>query len=549
MRILWETEATYLNTGYATYAKEVMKRLHATGKYELAELASYGDTTDPKETRWKSVPWRFYPVMPDRRNNQEREIYDSDPVNQFGAWKFEQTCLDFHPHIVCGFRDHWMDEHIERSPFRPFYHWAQMPTCDAAPQNEGWISTYLNADAIFTYSDWAIEVLRKQGGEKMNIRGSASPGADMDVFKPRPDRRVHRRNMGIDEDCFIVGTTMRNQKRKLYPDLVQAFAQFLRSAPPEIAKKTFLYLHTSWPDIGWDIPRMIHEEGLGSRCIFTYLCKSCKRAFPLLFCDAKTVCRMCGKHAAIMPNSHVGIERDALADVYNLFDVYVQYSNSEGFGMPQVEGAACGVPVMSVDYSAMSDVVRKLNGYPIKVERMFRESETHCWRALPSNSDLVEKLIAFFRLPEPLRERKRYEARNGALKHYTYDKAAKAWEDYFDSVEERDLWSSPPRLHTPNLSVPNGLSNADFVHWGIHHIAGRSDLANSYMALRMIRDLNWGMTLPNFGGVYFNESSALGSQPKYKPFSREQCVEELKAICELRNYWEQERMKRVKGNH
>ena len=41
----------------------------------------------------------------------------------------------------------------------------------------------------------------------------------------------------------------------------------------------------------------------------------------------------------------------------NTFDLYVQYANSEGFGLPQVEAAGCGIPVASVDYSAMSSVV------------------------------------------------------------------------------------------------------------------------------------------------------------------------------------------------
>ena len=56
-RILFCGEATYLNTGYATYLREIMKRLHATGKYELAEFASYGSDSDPKRA---DIPWHFF---------------------------------------------------------------------------------------------------------------------------------------------------------------------------------------------------------------------------------------------------------------------------------------------------------------------------------------------------------------------------------------------------------------------------------------------------------------------------------------------------------
>ena len=39
-------EAHYLNSGFGTYCNELLKRLHATGKYEIAEFASYGNSNE-----------------------------------------------------------------------------------------------------------------------------------------------------------------------------------------------------------------------------------------------------------------------------------------------------------------------------------------------------------------------------------------------------------------------------------------------------------------------------------------------------------------------
>ena len=47
-KILFCSEASYLNTGYATYSREIIRRLHASGKYEVAEFASYGKDGDPR---------------------------------------------------------------------------------------------------------------------------------------------------------------------------------------------------------------------------------------------------------------------------------------------------------------------------------------------------------------------------------------------------------------------------------------------------------------------------------------------------------------------
>jgi hypothetical protein len=212
--------------------------------------------------------------------------------------------------------------------------------------------------------------------------------------------------------------------------------------------------------------------------------------------------------------------------------------NSEGMGMPQVEAASCGVPVFAVDYSAMSDVVRKINGYPIKVQRLTREAETHCWRALPDNNDFVEKLIKFLQLPEGVRKKKGFEARAGVAKHYTYDRTAKIWEDHLDSIPVSDKWNSPSRARNPETSVPAGLTNEQFVRWGLSNVACRPDLTSSYMALRMTRDLNWGACLPGAGGSYFNEASVLGSQQRYQEFNRERAMHEFLGLNQKLNYWE-----------
>ena len=64
-----------------------------------------------------------------------------------------------------------------------------------------------------------------------------------------------------------------------------------------------------------------------------------------------------------MPSVNSGLSTKELVEIMNMFDIYVQYAICEGFGMPQVEAAACGIPIASVDYSAMNDIVHKLNGY------------------------------------------------------------------------------------------------------------------------------------------------------------------------------------------
>lgn len=542
-RILLCNEASFLATGFSTYGLEVMKRLHATGKYELAEFASYGGTENTKETRHHQLPWKYYPNLP--QSAAEAEIYEQKQTNAFGEWKFESVALDFKPDIVWDIRDWWMLEYQERSPFRRFYNWAIMPTVDARPQDEQWVATYMNADGVFTYSDWGLTVLKEQSNNKIKTICAAPPGIDVDAYFLPEDKSAHRASMGISREAYIIGTVMRNQSRKLYPDLIQAFVSFINQAPPEISKKSYLYLHCAYPDLHWNIPLLIKEAGIASRTILTYFCKSCSAVFPSFYQDVIGVCRHCGERNAILPRTQMGISRKDLGKIYAMFDVYVQYANSEGFGLPQIEAAACGVPICSVDYSAMSDVVRKLEGHPIKVQRMYREPESHCYRALPDNQDLVEYLLWFFKTAPENRRARAQRTRELVQKEYSWDRTAKAWETYFDSVAVNpNRWDSPAKLHSPADQAPPNLNNEEFVKWAIEFVGGRPDLVNSYFALRLTRDLNWGAYKEGTGGIYFNDASSLGQMSHAKEFGRQELIQIVYEMCERNNFWEKQRVSR-----
>ena len=538
-RILFCGEATYLNTGYATYMREVMSRLHATNKYELAEFASYGDREDQ---RMSSVPWTFYGNMPE--TDEEKEKYESLPTNQFGEYKFESVLLNFLPDIVCDIRDFWMFEYQERSPFRPYFHWVIMPTVDAAPQNEQWLSTFASADGVFNYSDWGREVLTSESNNVIKCLGSAPPSADV-AYQPVLDKESHKKSMGFDPDIKFVGTVMRNQRRKLFPDLFESFRMFLDKSK---RKDVLLYCHTSYPDLGWDIPKLLNRYKLSSKVVFTYVCNKCGSAFPSFFSDARRKCMECGNFSAGLASVQKGVSYEYLSRIMNLFDLYIQYANSEGFGLPQVEAAACGVPVASIDYSAMSSVIRKLEGYPIKVKALYNELETGCNRAVPDNKSAASIMHNFFKLTKEKQKSLGEKTRKNFEKHYQWNDTAKKWEDYFDSIELKPIgetWKSPPRIHQPAKKASAGLSSSDYARWLIIEVLGEPEKLNTYFESRLIRDLNYGMYVEGTGEMYLNEDSYKFVKPAFEPFGENESYNMMVNLCNRRNTWESIRRDRV----
>ena len=540
-RILFCSEATFLNTGYATYTREILNYLHSTGKYELAEMASYGERNDPRAS---SIPWKFYGVIPPNdASEDEKKQYHSFPTAQFGELAFEPTCLDFKPDVVCDIRDFWMLDFAERSPFRPFFKWCIMPTVDARPQARQWMATYQSADACITYSEWAGDVLKAQSGGNINYLGISPPSAHP-AYQSIDNKEALRQSYGIDPDLKIVGTVMRNQRRKLYPDLFQAFRTLLDSV--DDSSKYMLYCHTSYPDLGWDIPELLQQYQLSSKVLFTYICAQTGKPFPSLFKGAIAQSPFTGQYGATLSNVKQGVDYEDLSKIINLFDIYIQYANCEGFGLPQVEAAACGVPVMSVDYSAMESVVRNLGGIPLKPKALYKELETGCLRAVPDNELTAQKLIEFFNQPISIRRKHGFETRQAFLKYYQWNKSGKVWEDYFDSVEilpEELTWKSKPRIIQPQpkpQEIPKGMTHESLARWLITDVLCEPDKVNSFMEARLIRDLMYQTSTATTGGMYFNESAAaFDGKLSRNPFNFDIAYNHMANLCNRRNHWEQ----------
>lgn len=511
LKILMCSEASYLSSGFSTYAREILKRLHATNKYVIGEFASYGRMHDPRD---QNIPWIFYPNAPTSDKDPSSKEYNSNPENQFGRWRFERVLIDFKPDIIFDIRDYWMNSYQQNSPLRPYYHWAVMPTVDSEPQQEEWIDTYVSADAIFTYSDFGRDVLLKQSNNHVNYIATASPGVDLNIFKPfYQDKENIRETLGLPKNSFIFGSVMRNQKRKLIPDLFESL-QVLREKNPELYDKTYLYLHTSYPDAGWDLPQILKEYNVANKVYFTYHCHHCKNTQALPFSHNKKICSKCGKEALMFPNVNNGISSENLALIYNAFDIYVQYAICEGFGMPQVEASACGVPIATIDYSAMSDIVTKIKAYPVKIAKRFKELETKAIRVYPDNNSLVEILENFYNLPDFLKQQKREETRQLTEQNYNWDDISKVWESYFDNVELTGLqgkWDDPmPRYNPIPEDIENtNIDNYSFVYGTIKKFLPGHPVISSMVALNMIRDLDYGFVQQGMSIVPYSKKNVI----------------------------------------
>jgi glycosyltransferase involved in cell wall biosynthesis len=501
-KILIANDASYIGSGYGVYGKEILTRLHNSDKFEVAELGCYATVNSPEI---KDIPWKFYPNAVSSGDDRLAK-YKESGQNQFGAWRFNRVLLDFKPHIVFDVRDYWMSAYQETSPLRKYYHWMIMPTVDSSPQKTEWLYTFCNADLVIPYTKWAKTVLKNSCGSNINLFDEiANAGINTTEFYPIENKIEHKKRMFGGENYSVIGLVMRNQKRKLIPDILIVFKKYLEKIKnnSDLHSKTILYLHTSYPEeSGWDLSSLLLEYNLLDKVFFTYSCRQCNASYPSKFHGAITKCPHCGFKASSMTGVSNSIPTNKLNEIYNLFDIFVQYAICEGFGMPQIEAAACGIPIASVDYSAMTEIAENLQGFKIPISRKFRELETNANRVYPDIDATVDILYRYLvETPEEEKIQKSQRTRNLCVEQYTWDKVYSVWEKCFDSIDlsTKKSWDDPNLSATnhQNNIVPNGLNPKEFVNYICENLILEKELTQTSLVQALIRDLTLGMAIRN----------------------------------------------------
>lgn len=283
--------------------------------------------------------------------------------------------------------------------------------------------------ATFLHDAGARPVAMSRFGETMLQEKRLDPlyvphGIDTEIYKPL-DREKIRARFSM-EGCFVVGIVANNAgglppssgpPRKAFPESLIAFSQFHRNHPD-----SRLYLHAEMTGKrfpgnvkpGLDLSKLIEQFQIPVEAVMV----------------------------SNQTEMEIGIDQPTMASIYNSFDVLLNPSYGEGFGITIVEAQACGTPVIVTDWTSMSELVGA--GWVSKGDEPWYDPLHESFFMRPRVCELVEALEDAYETASG----KRGEAREFALAYDADRVTADCW---VPALEEL----SKPREVGPLLS-PNG---------------------------------------------------------------------------------------------
>lgn len=308
LKVLFSSNAPWNPTGYGQQAKRLIPFLKK--EYELTFLAntlSYGP-----------IDYDGVTCLADPYQNLTNECI----IDYVDIYKPDK--------IFCLLNWYAYDLDIWNSLGVPWFIWS--PIDGRYTHNFHFVDkfkSFVSQTQFVTMSQYGTDEIRRLGLEP---RAQIGHIIDTDVFKPldKTEARSKTFPFNFHEYDLTIGMVMGNyeHKRKAFDSQFNAIIRF---AQRNLDLKILLYVHAdnSSRAGGQDLNELIKDTRLADYVDIVFTPR--KNIYLLPYTDKE------------------------MGQLYNCFDIVMNASLAEGFGVPIVEAQACGVPVLTHKNSASSE--------------------------------------------------------------------------------------------------------------------------------------------------------------------------------------------------
>lgn len=299
LRLFFNSNSPWSNSGYGQQMAELLPRLVKAG-YPTAISAFYG--LEGGIIDLDGI--RIYPKIGD----------------QWGSDAMVEHSKAFKADIVFTLQDLWV---VDPNMLKLLPRWIPIVPVDHEPIPQSIYDRLKLAYRVISYAPYGTRELSRKGMHSTYIPHTV----DTKLFKPF-DKKEVRKAIGIPDDIFLFGMVSANKDnppRKEFQRVMDAFALFLKDHP-----KSGIYFHTLLEQSsGFNIKNYAKFLGIQDKIYHVH-------PYEQLF----------------------GVGKADMPRVYSSFDCLLCPSTNEGFGVPIIEAQACGVPVITNNFTAMPDMIK-----------------------------------------------------------------------------------------------------------------------------------------------------------------------------------------------
>jgi glycosyltransferase involved in cell wall biosynthesis len=506
-KILFHSNHSKAFTGFGKNAKNILKHLYKTGKYEIVEFANGFQWSNPK---LKKMPWKTYGSLPD--DPALIQQLNSDPqlgrAAGYGANMIDKIIEQEKPDLYIGAEDIWaFSDYTEKT-------WWNKTNCmiwttlDSLPILTEAVSKASSIKNYYVWASFAEKALHELGHDHVKtLHGSIDCST---FFKLKNEERKSLRvSNNIHPDSYIIGFVFRNQLRKSVPNILEGFNMFIKQEPDSNAR---LLLHTHWAE-GWDIPRILKEKKIDPNLILTtYFCQNCGSYEVRPFTGQDQQCRSCGSKKSNTTNTTHGVSEAQLNEIYNLMDVYCHPFTSGGQEIPIQEAKLTELITLVTDYSCGTDSCNaQSGGLPLEWSE-YREPGTQFIKASTYASSISKGLKKVFKMNPEKKAAREKKSRKYVLNNYDTQKIGAKLENIIDKMPEV-LWDFDLSFirKDENYTPPEIEGNPEWVIDLYKNILKRQvderDLGVQHWLQRLSSDMKRNEVLEYFKSVAVKENN------------------------------------------
>ena len=430
-KVLFHSNSAKAFTGFGKNAKNILRYLHTTGKYEVIEFANGMQWGNPSLSL---RPWKAQGSLPNNPAviQQINSDQNKSRLAAYGSFTIDQAIKEYKPDIYIGCEDIWAFSNYWEKPWWDKINNMIWTTLDSQPILSQALEAAPKTKNFYVWASFAEKDMKELGHDHVGtLHGTVNTE---DFYKISDlDKQKTRSKFNLSDE-FIVGFVFRNQLRKSVPNLLEGFKTFKKECP-----EAKLLLHTHWSE-GWDIPRLLKEKGINNDDILTtYFCSSCKKYAIAPFCGQEKTCPFCGSEKTFnTTNTKNGVDESQLNEIYNIMDVYCHPFTSGGMEIPIFEAKMTELVTLVTNYSCGEDSSSlECGSFPLDWSE-YREPGTQFIKASTYPSSIAKQLKKVWKMHKNKRNEMGKKGREWTIKNYSTEAVGKKLEKILDAMPDID---------------------------------------------------------------------------------------------------------------